>query len=100
MINKCIVIICILISICVLIMGVSLIAGVSAVTVQNNGADLNLKIGEIIMFDGDTGCELLGYDKNYFTKTGNKNSGTLLKAKKTGTTKIKVYMAKYDERQQ
>jgi len=81
----------------ILMVVLSLLGVVNDVTaVQSDNADITLKIGESLMFDGDTGVELRSYDKNYFTKSGNKKTGTILKAKKTGNTKIKIYVPEID----
>lgn len=72
----------------ILMVVLSLLGVVNDVTaVQSDNADITLKIGESLMFDGDTGVELRSYDKNYFTKSGNK---------KTGNTKIKIYVPEID----
>ena len=72
----------------ILMVVLSLLGVVNDVTaVQSDNADITLKIGESLMFDGDTGVELRSYDKNYFTKSWNK---------KTGKTKIKIYVPEID----
>jgi hypothetical protein len=82
---------------CVLMVGFSLLTGVSSVmATSSNSPDITIKIGESLMFDGNTGCTLQSYNPNYFTKTGNKKTGIFLKAKKTGTTTIRIYIQEID----
>lgn len=81
----------------VLMISFSLLTGVnSAMATNSNSPDITIKIGESLKFDGNTGCTLRSYNSKYFTKTGNKKTGTYLKAKKTGTTTITIYIQEID----